>query len=246
MKVNVFFAKCITNLHVGNGDVNYNIIDQEVEKDPVTDLPMINASGVKGALREHFEAVWGKDDSKIKKYFGTGDNETAQGSYKFLQADILFRPLRVSSDGRRSYALATTDEILRSFADKVSGVGSNLNLDNACQPVNEKISLEGEAEINLKKLQGKWTKVTEETVAIVDKLSKYDLPVIARNVLDDNGTSKNLWYEEFVPHESVFGFIILTPDEMDSDFKKELTSTPIQFGANASIGYGLMRFTEVE
>lgn len=26
--------ECMTNMHVGNGDVNYNIIDNEVEKDP--------------------------------------------------------------------------------------------------------------------------------------------------------------------------------------------------------------------
>ena len=44
----------MTNMHVGNGDVNYNIIDNEVEKDPVTGYPTINASGVKGALREFF------------------------------------------------------------------------------------------------------------------------------------------------------------------------------------------------
>ena len=46
--------ECMTNMHVGNGDVNYNIIDNEVEKDPVTGYPTINASGVKGALREFF------------------------------------------------------------------------------------------------------------------------------------------------------------------------------------------------
>ena len=38
--------ECMTNMHVGNGDVNYNIIDNEVEKDPVTGYPTINASGV--------------------------------------------------------------------------------------------------------------------------------------------------------------------------------------------------------
>ena len=35
--------ECITNMHVGNGDVNYNIIDNEVEKDPITGYPTINA-----------------------------------------------------------------------------------------------------------------------------------------------------------------------------------------------------------
>ena len=52
-----FFAykiDCITNLHVGSGDLNYNIVDNEVERDAVTGYPVIHASGLKGALREHF------------------------------------------------------------------------------------------------------------------------------------------------------------------------------------------------
>ena len=51
-----FFAykiDCITNLHVGSGDLNYNIVDNEVERDAVTGYPVIHASGLKGALREH-------------------------------------------------------------------------------------------------------------------------------------------------------------------------------------------------
>ena len=49
------WLECITNMHVGNGDVNYNIIDNEVERDPVNHYPTIHSSGVKGALREYFE-----------------------------------------------------------------------------------------------------------------------------------------------------------------------------------------------
>ena len=58
--------ECMTNMHVGNGDVNYNIIDNEVEKDPVTGYPTINASGVKGALREFFNG-----DSELRHYVST-------------------------------------------------------------------------------------------------------------------------------------------------------------------------------
>lgn len=54
MIAKLFKVECITNLHVGNGDVNYNIIDNEVEKDPVTNCPTMNASGIKGAIREFF------------------------------------------------------------------------------------------------------------------------------------------------------------------------------------------------
>ena len=43
MNAYIVQLQCITNMHVGNGDVNYNIIDNEVEKDPVTNYPVINA-----------------------------------------------------------------------------------------------------------------------------------------------------------------------------------------------------------
>ena len=54
MKAKIFVIECLTNLHVGNGDVNFNIIDNEVERDDVTGLPTINSSGFKGALRAFF------------------------------------------------------------------------------------------------------------------------------------------------------------------------------------------------
>lgn len=54
MEVCVLKLKCLTNMQMGGGDVNYNVVDIEVEKDPVTGYPTMNASGVKGALREYF------------------------------------------------------------------------------------------------------------------------------------------------------------------------------------------------
>jgi len=246
MKVNLFAAKCITNLHVGNGDVNYSIIDQEVERDPVTGWPVINASGVKGAVREFFEARWGKDDIRVKKYFGSGKDDTAQGSYVFLQADILFVPLRVSDGSSRSYVLATTDEILRGYSKRVEalrGIGEKVLEDSQG---GTEVEVEGDdKKYTLRKTCGKWNEYAAQDCILVPNLNVFDLPVIARNVLDDNGISKNLWYEEYVPHESVFSLIILTPNEMDDEFRKLLTSEPVQFGGNASIGYGLMGIREV-
>ena len=244
MKAHLYKMTCLTNLHVGNGDVNYNIIDQEVEKDPINGLPMINSSGVKGALREFFEAKWGKNE-KILKYFGSGKENYGQGSYKFLQMDMLFRPLRVSDNSNKSFALSTTKEIVDGFAERVSGLGGNLDGMKSFSQSNEKVCIEGGSPITLYNANVKWGKMVNKPVAVLENLKNYDLPVIARNCLDDNGISNNLWYEEYVPHESVFGLIILTPEDMDEDFKKALISEPVQFGGNASIGYGLMEIREV-
>ncbi len=66
-----------------------------------------------------------------------------------------------------------------------------------------------------------------------------NMPVIARNYLE-NGMSKNLWYEEIVPRDSRFFFIIGSPkdDNLSNEFSEHVKSEPVQIGANASIGYG--------
>ena len=54
MKTAFYQITCLTELHMGSGENNFHIIDKTVERDPVTQYPMMNASGVKGALLEHF------------------------------------------------------------------------------------------------------------------------------------------------------------------------------------------------
>jgi CRISPR-associated protein Cmr4 len=72
---------------------------------------------------------------------------------------------------------------------------------------------------------------------------KISLPVIARNHLE-NGISTNLWYEEVVPHESIFYVPVLSEDsELLGKFKTDVNNKIIQFGGNASIGCGLCKVT---
>ena len=67
-----------------------------------------------------------------------------------------------------------------------------------------------------------------------------NLPIIARNVLE-NGESKNLWYEQVLPAETVLYTII---QEKGEDLKNALTQEGklVQIGANATIGYGYCKF----
>jgi CRISPR-associated protein Cmr4 len=78
--------------------------------------------------------------------------------------------------------------------------------------------------------------------AVIDALCSYVLPTIARNQLD-NGKSNNLWYEEFVPRESIFYFIVLIPDNEENELP--IDGEVIQFGGNASVGYGYCKLTKV-
>jgi len=84
MKTIFYKIECLTNLHVGSGDVNYNIIDNEVEKDPVTGYPIIHASGVKGALRDDMKNRGEQFLNKVFGFAGKGDTGNS-GSHKIFR-----------------------------------------------------------------------------------------------------------------------------------------------------------------
>ena len=240
----MFKLKCITNMHVGSGDVNYNLIDNEVERDPVTEYPMIHASGVKGALREYFsrntELAGDVDD-----IFGCdAQGKTSPGKLKFLEANMLAVPARASK-GESAYYLISTENAWNTYAEyRFLFWGEEQGSILKKQQVKER-GIEG---IDLSTS----IMLLDEEIHIVseEEFRSISLPVIARNKLE-NGISKNVWYEEIVPHQSVFYFIVMSNDtpqerELLKKFKSAVDNQVIQFGANASIGYGLCKVTVAE
>ena len=53
MNTTLLKMECLTDLHVDSGESNYNIIDNEVQKD-LNGNPTVHSSGIKGAMREYF------------------------------------------------------------------------------------------------------------------------------------------------------------------------------------------------
>lgn len=246
---------CLTNLHMGSGDINYDVVDLEVERDPVLGEPTMNASGVKGALRDHCKKLL--DNKTVINIFGSDTNEkdpeekkkgSRQGTYHFLSGDLIARPVRVSY-GNPSYVLATTPELLKHISNKLTAFGLTDLFSDTPDAVENMIltganctEIEGipAKQMECKSLEaffGKdWALMTH------DCLKEIALPVMAHNVLCD-GISKNLWYEQVVPHESVFGLIIIAPDG-DTAFEEAISQKPVvQFGAGATTGNG---FTKLE
>ena len=72
MVINMYKLQNITNMHVGSGGVNYDIIDNQVQKDEITNLPIIHASSLKGALREHFKK---RGNNFIEFIFGSSPSD---------------------------------------------------------------------------------------------------------------------------------------------------------------------------
>lgn len=259
-----FIIENITNMHVGNGDINFNIIDNEVQRDVITNFPAINPSSLKGALREFCKEKLSED--KINHIFG--DEERGVGKYKFFGASLLSIPVRSNI---KPFFRATCPLIIKEFLDTTDNfleqtdLSDFKNLESIFDKVykkeegilltntNEKdIKVEGydvvnindtkmnDVIMNLEKIFG------EDLVLFDDAVFKNivkELPVIARNKLE-NGTSKNLWYEEVVPRKTRFYFGIIEDKyekltNKDAEFFNELiTNNVVQFGANATIGYG--------
>lgn len=233
--------ECITNLHVGNGEVNYNIIDNEVEKDPVTGFPTINASGLKGALREFFSKNKGKDwnQEAVDRLFGKGANEDGKpGSLKIMQADMLARPARASA-GDKAYYLLTTDTMLEVYNEKVELFINETKKLTESKPEEKDKKAEAEGITLNRKIafDGKDLYLVSER-----DMNSIDLPVMARNKLE-NGKSVNLWYEEVVPHGSIFTFAVISDQDSLEKLKKGIDGKVVQFGGNASIGYGFCKVT---
>lgn len=236
MKSILVTLKCITNLHVGNGDVNYNIIDNEVERDAVTGYPTINSSGVKGALRSYFKT---NQPQVVESWFGSDPKEKTkhqQGSLTILSANMLAIPLRASA-GEKAFHLVYTEEMLNQYKTLCSAFNISTEI-TADKSSDQQVTIEGfNADKPIIISKEKMYLSTEAN------LKKVSLPVIARNYLE-NGKSSNLWYEEVVPHESVFYFVVASENENAvSNFAKAVNDKIIQFGGNASIGYGLCKVT---
>lgn len=211
MKVNLYLIECLTNLHVGNGEANFNIVDNEVERDVVTNYPTINASGVKGALRAYFEECK-MEKEVIDNIFG----KEKPGALKFMSANLYAQAVQ-NIAGTEPFKLVQPKVAKELFDKTVRDFG---------------IALKGEIE-----------KIKVELVE-EDVYQSYDLPIIARNKLN-NGISENLWYEQVVPHHSVFYTMVIGDGEDLDTFDEKVDGKIVQFGANASIGYGLCKLTRL-
>ena len=122
----MILMECITNLHVGDGDINYNIVDNEVQKDPLTKLPTIHSSGIKGAFRSFCESSLNEDSNIdwIKKVFGSPssvkkDEDKNPGELKFFSGNCLALAMRNSGMNKNCkfpFSLVTTKDALKNMS----------------------------------------------------------------------------------------------------------------------------------
>ena len=223
MPTHVYTITALTNLHVGSGNAGYGIVDKLVQRDPATNFPTIHMSGIKGALRQYFREM---NSEHIRSIFGSEVTDNAekiqQGKIRFISADLLALPRPYKgTENHRPYDIISSQGVAEAFDEKVSFFTDWNNW-------------------ALARVRGEdWVADTKD----FSKLAK-ELPVVARNYLE-NGTSKNLWYEEFVPQQSVFGTILQGSAEHLDIVANAIEGKVVQLGANATVGYGYCLFTRV-
>lgn len=267
-KTRPIIIKTKTNLHVGSESINYDIVDKTVQRDSISDLPVINASSLKGALRYHFQASSNVD---IDFLFGSEEDsknnkESSQGNMKFLDSYLLFLPLRSNT---KPFYHTTSKSNLFAFCSFFSELGLDMtDLEEQVSVLGDNVVLNTDIsyieDIECQK-QAIDTAVFNKyfgniNMAILSDENFIDavkhLPIIARNKLKE-GKSDNLWYEEIVPRESLFYTAMLDythfgnrveakANNSFTAFYTELQNGFVQVGANASIGFGLCKFSALD
>lgn len=265
MASKIYIITAQTHLHVGSGSSNAGIIDNLVQRDPTDNLPCIFASSLKGAFREYFEEGSQKAITKplSNEIFGgsieqQSTNKNLKGSHIFHQASILSLPARSNV---KPFFNATCPSVLNKFKDdcafleiKINGLDAEINIILEGKNIDYKIDVISEGIPSLKiedysnfnyralSIPNVKSVFGDNLILMTDRdfmdlCSDYNLPVIARNNLE-NGQSKNLWYEQIVPRQSRFNFCTVSFSSTDF-FDTNVNGKSIQIGANASIGYGL-------
>jgi CRISPR-associated protein Cmr4 len=270
------FIKTKTNLHVGDSGTNFDIVDKKVQRDSISELPIINASSLKGAIKDYMRLFVIQESKNLdnidKEAFDKIFGDDMQGLIRFLDSILLFIPLRANN--KPFYHVTSKDslinvveffeslgiEIKDDTKQEINKLKDNVVLnskenayieDTKCEPL----------EIDIEKLLSFIPlTIRPKNIAIFKNGDFIDvvkhLPIIARNKLKDS-KSDNLWYEEIVPRESIFYTAMLDYNNFgtSSEFKYKkgfeafyniLQKEFVQVGANASIGFGLCKFDIVE
>ncbi len=270
-----YLIHAISNLHVGSGEGDFSVIDKQVQRDQTTRLPIIHASGIKGAIREAMEyeqkngatatQVSNNGKNPIVEAFGSDPKDRKsiqQGKYNFYDARLLALPARSSHD---FFYVATCpallEEAIKNFemfqpqseylpllkglAEQASENAQYFGTDQG-----EPIRLEEEWDATYNEFDlDKLTDLFGDRLALLSNHAfdrlANELPIIARNYLND-GISENLWYEEVVSREARFITMIAREDGMDYlNTFLGSKNNLVQLGANATVGYGLCSFKKL-
>ena len=275
MKSKLTFIHVLSPLHAGTGQ-GVGVIDLPIAREKATNIPYLPGSSVKGTLRDEFNGEPNQDN-----IFGPEDASHA-GAIQFTDQTLLCLPVRslagtfayvtspyilkrLKRDAHLSLQVPTVTDtnavakcIVTGDTLKLSGGKICLeDLDLTPEPTNDTAWANWLKQKMFADVV--WQGFFADRFCIVSDnvfgfLLNTATEVIARNVLTQNKTSDNLWYEEALPTESIlFGLTLSFPNSatgLDDDTIFQAISTKInkslQFGGHATVGRGLCQISLVD
>lgn len=114
-----------TPLHAGSGS-SLGLVDLPIQRERTTGYPLVQASGLKGCLREAAEAANGRNNDKVKLVFGPDTQGAAEhaGALSVGDARLLLFPVR-SLMG--VFAWTTSQDALSRFARDAALAGVTID-----------------------------------------------------------------------------------------------------------------------
>ena len=264
MKSAVLGLLAETSLHPGVGQV-VGAVDLPVAREKSTGYPVIVASSLKGSLRDRAEHLWGVENEKIGRIFGSPDNA---GSILVTDARLLLLPVR-SLQGH--YKWVTCPYILERLQRDLQLAGMPASFTVTHPENGEAVSSGGDEALFLEELSFAVRAGGDGFTELINVLkqfirhdtlkerlpaglvmisdgdfayfARHGLAVNARNVLDsETKTSKNLWYEESIPPDTLFYALLFARDKEGKDLdemRAVFHDHPyLQLGGNETTGQG--------
>jgi len=274
MKNTLIALHAQTSIHAGTGQ-NTGSVDLPIQRESHSDYPCIYGSGMKGALRacanqrglNNIEGLFGKEAS----------DKGFSGALLISDARLLLLPVRSLTT---QFRWVTCPAILQRLKQDAKRYGneytfqvptvednrviipheltpSKLYLEEYCFTSSSNQDLSGLIDVLAQFIEHENAKnALQQQLAIISNndfnyLCKYATPVRARNVLNKQKISENLWYEESLPPETVMYMGVCADDVRQSDstvtadavLKKftglfDSDNPWLQVGGNETVGMG--------
>ena len=251
-----------TPIHPGTGR-GMGVVDLPVAREAATDYPVLVGSSLKGALRDKMETA--KTDHANAR-FGVRDRA---GDLLVSDARLLLLPVR-SLTG--SYRWATCPHVVERYRRDLAraGLAPHPNVPRVDRGAvltsgegslfleERQFNISGEPPDDLAKaiepllLHAPTQDRVADTLAILQDddfawFARYGLAVQARNVLDeDTKASRNLWYEETMPPDTVMYALVMGRSEESLSTLGTLfpeADPYLQAGGNETTGQGWFAVT---
>lgn len=261
-------------IHAGTGR-GLGVVDLPVAREAATDYPVLVGSSLKGALRDKFEAGRRRsgDSPDAARHAAAGPfgTQNRAGGLMISDARLLLLPVRSLT---ASYRWATCPHLIERYSRDLAraGVGSRPKVPQVGQGC--VLAKESGTNMFLEERQFKIAhppptdligaismlirhedtrgRVASQLAVLPDAdfswFARYGLSIQARNVLENDGSkrSRNLWYEETLPPDTVMYALIAARDGNALGALVELfpdTDTYLQAGGNETVGQGWFAVT---